>query len=279
MIEKKGSSAQVLERLMSSYGVATQKDLAAALDIPANNISGWTQRDRVPGNAIIKCALDTGSDLQWLVTGDVANANYTRLPRVPQGEALYKEISSNGGKPVLRRIMDAYGFTFQKQLCELLGISSATVSTWVRRNYFPGDIVLTCAIDTGVSLEWLATGRNEHKKNLGHEREAYALPRKDLVAGVLKDTGTWSIDLSFISQKINSPTMVVSKSSSWIVDMGVVSISNGRWLLGIDNKFDIYDVTVMPGKKINVINNGNGFICDIDEVQVTAKVILTIEYD
>lgn len=279
MIENKGSSAQVLERLMSSYGVATQKDLAAALDIPANNISGWTQRDRVPGNAIIKCALDTGSDLQWLVTGDVANANSTRLPRVPQGEALYKEISSNGGKPVLRRIMDAYGFTFQKQLCELLGISSATVSTWVRRNYFPGDIVVTCAIDTGVSLEWLATGRNEHNKNLGHEPEAYALPRKDLVAGVLKDTGTWSIDLSFISQKINSPTMVVSNSSSWIVDMGVVSISNGRWLLGIDNKFDIYDVTVMPGKKINVINNGNGFICDIDEVQVTAKVILTIEYD
>lgn len=279
MIEKKGSSAQVLERLMSSYGVATQKDLAAALDIPANNISGWTQRDRVPGNAIIKCALDTGSDLQWLVTGDVANANSTRLPRVPQGEALYKEISSNGGKPVLRRIMDAYGFTFQKQLCELLGISSATVSTWVRRNYFPGDIVVTCAIDTGVSLEWLATGLNEHKKNLGHEREAYALPRKDLVAGILKDTGTWSIDLSFISQKINSPTMVVSNSSSWIVDMGVVSISNGRWVLGIDNKFDIYDVTVMPGKKINVINNGNGFICDIDEVQVTAKVILTIEYD
>ncbi|KAA5924007.1 MULTISPECIES: phage repressor protein CI [unclassified Pantoea] len=279
MIEKKGSSAQVLERLMSSYGVATQKDLAAALDIPANNISGWTQRDRVPGNAIIKCALDTGSDLQWLVTGDVANANSTRLPKVPQGEALYKEISSNGGKPVLRRIMDAYGFTFQKQLCELLGISSATVSTWVRRNYFPGDIVVTCAIDTGVSLEWLATGRNENKKNLGHEREAYALPRKDLVAGILKDTGTWSIDLSFISQKINSPTMVVSNSSSWIVDVGVVSISNGRWLLGIDNKFDIYDVTVMPGKKINVINNGNGFICDIDEVQVTAKVILTIEYD
>ena len=75
MIEGKGGSAQILERLMSSYGVNTQKDLAAALDIPANNISGWTQRDRVPGNAIIKCALDTGADLHWLVTGKLANAN------------------------------------------------------------------------------------------------------------------------------------------------------------------------------------------------------------
>nr|WP_307864780.1 helix-turn-helix transcriptional regulator [Pantoea ananatis] len=69
MIVEKSGSAQILERLMSSYGVSTQKDLAAALAIPANNISGWTQRDSVPGNSIIKCALDTGADLQWLVTG------------------------------------------------------------------------------------------------------------------------------------------------------------------------------------------------------------------
>jgi len=42
MIEEKGESAQILERLMSSYGVNNQKDLAASLEIPANNISGWT---------------------------------------------------------------------------------------------------------------------------------------------------------------------------------------------------------------------------------------------
>lgn len=63
MIAEKGGSDQILERWMSSYGVSTQKDLAAALEIPANNISGWTQRDSVPGNSIIKCALDTGADL------------------------------------------------------------------------------------------------------------------------------------------------------------------------------------------------------------------------
>lgn len=49
---------------MYSYGINTQKDLAAALDIPLNNISGSTQKDSVPGNATIKCAIDTGADLR-----------------------------------------------------------------------------------------------------------------------------------------------------------------------------------------------------------------------
>ncbi|WP_234405960.1 helix-turn-helix transcriptional regulator [Pectobacterium brasiliense] len=48
--------------------------------------------------------------------------------------------------------MDAYGFTLEKQLCDLLGISSGTVSKWVRRDYFPGDVVVICALDTGVSF-------------------------------------------------------------------------------------------------------------------------------
>lgn len=67
----------------------------------------------------------------------------------------------NGGKTVLRRILDAYGFNMQKELGDLLGISSGTISTWVRRDFFPGDVVVTCALDTGVSLEWLATGKGQ----------------------------------------------------------------------------------------------------------------------
>ncbi|MCR1567009.1 phage repressor protein CI, partial [Mixta sp.] len=253
----KGGSVEILERLMSSYGVNTQKDLAASLDIPANNISGWTQRDSVPGNAIIKCALDTGADLQWLVTGELAKANLDSVPNNPKGKALYAEITSNGGKPVLRRIMDAYGFTLQKQLCELLGISSGTVSTWVRRNYFPGDVVVTCALDTGVSLQWLATGKGVQPGESAKESTATAIPRKNLTAGMLQDAGNWTVDLSFIPYTLGNPIFISSNTKSWIVDASVSGISNGRWLLGIDNKYDIYDVSLLPGKKINVTSNGS----------------------
>jgi len=276
MIVEKGGSAQILERLMSSYGVSTQKDLAAALAIPANNISGWTQRDSVPGNSIIKCALDTGADLQWLVTGELAKAKFENEPYAPKGEALYSEITSNGGKPVLRRIMDAYGFTLQKQLCDLLGISSGTVSTWVRRNYFPGDVVVTCAIDTGVSLLWLATGKGSHEGKSVKKSTAMAVPRKSLITGVLHDDGSWAVDLSFIPYALNEPVFISSNTGSWIVDKTISEISNGRWLLGIDNKYDVYDITLLPGRKISVMSKGTNFTCGADEVEIAGKVVLTM---
>lgn len=274
----KGGSVEILERLMSSYGVNTQKDLAAALHIPANNISGWTQRDSVPGNAIIKCALDTGADLQWLVTGELAKASFDGVSDTSKGEALYAEITSNGGKPVLRRIMDAYGFTLQKQLCELLGISSGTVSTWVRRNYFPGDVVVTCALDTGVPLQWLAMGKGTQPGEIAKENTATAIPRKNLMAGVLQEAGSWAGDLSFVPHDLVEPIFISSNSGAWIIDASVSSISNGRWLLGVDDKYDIYEVAMLPGRKISVSNKISNFICGVEEVSAAGKVVLTMEY-
>lgn len=274
-----GTALEIVERLSSAYGVTTQKALAECLGVPAANVSNWVQRDSVPGSAFVKCALDTGSDLHWLTSGKLANANLDTSPSIPKGEALYNEITSNGGKPVLRRIMDAYGFTLQKQLCELLGISSGTVSTWVRRNYFPGDVVVTCALDTGVSLEWLATGKGVQAGASAKENTATAIPRKNLMAGVLQEAGSWVGDLSFVPHDFVEPIFIASNSGAWIIDASVSSISNGRWLLGVDDKYDIYDVAMLPGRKISVSNKVSNFICGIEDVSAAGNVVLTMEYN
>jgi len=272
-----GANAQeVIERLLSAYGVTTQRALAEALNVPSNNVSAWSQRNSVPGSAIIKCVLDTGVDLQWLLNGKLANANLERTIELPSGEALLKEITSNGGKAVLRRIMDAYGFTLQKQLCDLLGISSGTVSTWVRRNYFPGDVVVTCALDTGASLEWLATGKGKHHKNCLKDLSGHEIPHKNLAAGVLIDSGTWLADFSFIKQPIIEPIFISGNVEAWIVDQSVKDISNGRWLIGIDDKYDIYDIALLPGRKLNVTGKGNNFTCGVEEIKAAGKVVLTL---
>ena len=281
MIDGKGDSAQVLERLMSSYGVNTQKDLATALNIPANNISGWTQRGSVPGNAIIKCALDTGADLHWLVRGELANAYPNVSKKSLSGDALYAEVMANGGKPVLRRILDAYGFTLQKQLCELLKISSGTVSTWVRRNYFPGDVVVTCALDTGVSLEWLATGKTKANKfdseKLPELAQIRKITKSKLIAGKLIENGFYYFDSSFISGEIINPAFIESVSKSWLVDLGQKNISNGRWVIDIDGNFDVYDIARVPGNKISIVGKSSGFECNVDEVTPLGVVIQTLE--
>lgn len=175
MSENKMSVQDVVDRIAASYSVSSQKALAEALDVPANNISSWIQRESVPYKAVVKCALDTGADLHWLVNGEFANANLVEKPQV-KGKALYEEILSAGGRPVLRRILDAYGFQMQKDLGDLLDISSGTISTWVRRDFFPGDVVVTCALDTGVSLKWLATGRERCTRHRLLRRTMLLLP-------------------------------------------------------------------------------------------------------
>lgn len=273
-----GTALEIVERLCSAYGVTTQKALAECIGVPAANVSNWVQRDSVPGSAFVKCALDTGSDLHWLTTGKLANASLKGRTISVQGKALYEEIMSNGGKPVLRRIMEAYGFTLQKQLCDLLDISSGTVSTWVRRGYFPGDVVVACALDTGVSLQWLATGKGLQHQDILISNNFY-IPRKKLISGILEDSGTWNIDLNFLPHKIIEPVFIVSSAISWIIDASVNEISNGRWLLGVDDKYDIYDVALLPGRKITVTSKASAFTCKADEVKVSGKVVLTMHDD
>lgn len=273
---EKAVGPEVLERMLSAYGFSMQKELAEHLGIAKSNVAGWVQRGQVPGNAIVQCALDTGADLNWLVTGELEKANLiSELPNI-SGKAVYDEVMANGGKPVLRRILDAYGFTLQKQLCELLDISSGTVSTWVRRNYFPGDVVVACALDTGVDLRWLATGKDSHVSKSAKESIAMAVPRKNLAAGVLHDAGSWAVDLSFIPYALNEPVFISSNIGSWIVDTTISEISNGRWLLGIDDKYDVYDITLLPGRKISVMSKGTNFTCGADEVKIAGKVVLTM---
>lgn len=119
----------VLERILSSYGFTMQKELGEKLGIAKSNVASWLQRGQIPGNVIVQCALDTGADVSWIVTGEFENSHLQTDAGILKGKPLYDQILSSGGKAVLCRMMDAYGFSTQKELGDLLGISTATIST------------------------------------------------------------------------------------------------------------------------------------------------------
>lgn len=281
MTSEKGSASRILERLLSSYGVTSQKALAECLDIPANNISGWIQRDRVPGNSIIKCALDTDADLRWLMTGEFENSNLDRKGTDLRGKRLYEQILASGGKAVLRRMLDAYGFSTQKELGDLLGIPTGTISTWIRRDFFPGDVVVTCALDTRVSLEWLATGKgsasvdNSVSTNNLLINDTVIIDKKRLVSGKLEGYEKFVLDKGFTPEGINwnKLCLVYSGKNSWLVDINATEISNGNWLLDIDGVLDIYTVSRRPGNKLRIVNSNEEFDCLVDEVKAQGLVI------
>lgn len=274
-------AADVLERILSAYGFTMQKELSDKLGIAKSNVASWLQRGQVPGNVLVQCALDTGADVQWLVTGKFANANITVTQEsvrgsLLHGQSLIRKMLESGGKPVLHRIMAAYGFKTQKELSEYLGISTGTISTWVRREFFPGDVVITCSLDTKVSLEWLAIGDGLKSTRMS---QLFTIPMKNLISGTLEDAGEWGADISFIAHKFQRPIFLKGKLGSWLADFGISDLSNGRWVLGINDKFDIYDIILLPGRRINVTNGGASFTCSISEVVVTGKIILTMCYN
>ncbi|QII37388.1 phage repressor protein CI [Rouxiella badensis] len=272
-------ASDVLERILSAYGFTMQKELSDRLGIAKSNVASWLQRGQVPGNVLVQCALDTGTDVNWLVTGELENASQNISQPETTGKALYDEIMSNGGKAVLRRIMDAYGFTLQKELCELLGISSGTVSTWVRREYFPGDVVVACALETGVSLRWIATGKGEAKTitSSSLEQASITLPKMRLESGRLKAIGSWSADPSMFNATSVSAAYVEGIKYSWLVDLSQTEIGNGRWIVIVDGSYDVYDVVRLPAGKIRLVNASIEFECSLTDIDVYGTVLFTFE--
>ncbi|WP_312605040.1 helix-turn-helix domain-containing protein [Kosakonia cowanii] len=278
MSENKMSVQDVVDRIAASYSVSSQKALAEALDVPANNISSWIQRESVPYKAVVKCALDTGADLHWLVNGEFANANLVEKPQV-KGKALYEEILSAGGRPVLRRILDAYGFQMQKDLGDLLDISSGTISTWVRRDFFPGDVVVTCALDTGVSLKWLATGQGEMypAPAAALNIAVITIPKFRHESGELKEAGVWTLDPSLAPAATDSLRFIDGLHAGWLVDTAAQKIGNGRWVIAIDDALDVFDVVRLPGGKVRLSNNAVDFECGVAEIEPFGVVLFTLE--
>ncbi|MCW2479155.1 phage repressor protein CI [Candidatus Symbiopectobacterium sp. NZEC135] len=274
------NASDVLDRILSAYGFTMQKDLSEKLGIAKSNVASWLQRGQVPGNVIVQCALDTGADVNWLVTGEFENSNLKIRDARLKGKALYDQILASGGKAVLRRMLDAYGFSTQKELSDLLGISTATISTWVRRDFFPGDVVVACALDTGVSLEWLATGKGT--ASLDHHTSAditdsIVIDKKMLLAGKLEGGMSCSIDKSFLPQNVNLEKLcyVQSGKNGWLVEMGESEISNGVWLLDIDGVLDVYSVSRRPGNKLRISGHDSEFDCATHEVQAKGLIIMT----
>lgn len=67
-------------------------------------------------------------------------------------------MQNRGGQKVIERILVAYGFTSRQAFCNHLGISQSTMANRYARDTFPADWVIICSIETGASIDWLASG-------------------------------------------------------------------------------------------------------------------------
>lgn len=61
---------EAIERLVEAYGFTTRQALADHLMVSKSTLANRYLRDTFPSDWIIRCALETGTSLAWLTTGN-----------------------------------------------------------------------------------------------------------------------------------------------------------------------------------------------------------------
>lgn len=178
-----------------------------------------------------------------------------------------------GGKAAIDRLIEAYGFTTRQQLCEQLGVTKSTLANRYLRDTFPADFVVQCALETGASIVWLATGNGPMFED--STSDMTSIKRHKLVDGKLYESNYYMFDKAFLPNNLQEPAAVLDGETVYIVDNSSKELSNGKWLIEVEGETSIKDLTRIPVGRVRVSGNGDSFECGADEIRVLAKVAMT----
>lgn len=179
-----------------------------------------------------------------------------------------------GGRAAIERMIDAYGCGTKTALADLLGISKGTLSNRFLRDTFPADYVIQCALETGASLQWLATGEGDMFSLA--QTENIKIPRLKLVNGSLLESNFYLFDKTLLPSGLKRPLAIISDNNIYISEAEIQEVSDGKWVINIDGKASIRDIYLLPGESVAVKNDKISFECPIKELVTVAKVRMTI---
>ncbi|HHE3435965.1 TPA: phage repressor protein CI, partial [Salmonella enterica] len=180
--------------------------------------------------------------------------------------SLIKAGNDSGGRDAINRLIKAYNFSSRQQLCEHLEVSKSTMANRYLRDSFPAEWVIQCALETGISLLWLATGQGDmyacenEERNLKNETSVTVRPLSKIVApsikhvelknGELQPSDEILLDSRLLDGDSSNSLFVKTATDSFVVDTSVKQVSNGFWLVDMDGVKSIVKIARVPGNKI-----------------------------
>ncbi|MDL5166676.1 phage repressor protein CI [Proteus faecis] len=185
----------------------------------------------------------------------------------------------NSGE-VLDRIIKAYGFTSKIMLAEHFNMGASGISGRYKRNNFPADMVVRCMYETGANLEWLAFGEG---KPFNHEKlDNLKISNFQLKNGQLIPSDHIMFDKVIFPNQSPLPSEPISiqdGDSYFIIDKKYNDVFDGKWLIEIDGKNSIRELTRMPMQRVRVSGVGMAFDCELADLTVIGRVVATITID
>ncbi|EOI6453551.1 phage repressor protein CI [Yersinia enterocolitica] len=187
--------------------------------------------------------------------------------------AIVNEKRLSGGIAAVERMMQAYNLKVQRELATYLGAGTGTISTWIKRDYFPGKEIVLCALETGVSLHWLATGEGEPREPVksGSQETAKSITRKNLEDGLLIDASPVLLDSELLSAQTIEPELISLSNQKryFLVERQFKYVADGLWLIEKAGVTSISNIARLPSDvwRINDVN------WPVSEVNILAKVV------
>lgn len=187
-------------------------------------------------------------------------------------------ISQNrGGKEVIGRILDAYGFTTRISLCNQLGVSQSTMANRYARDTFPADWVIVCHLETGASLIWLSTGTG-NKFVDGRDDKTVYLKHIDITNGNITTQKDIIADVSIIPDGLTSPFILTADKTTYLADSYEGELVDGFWFIEIDGITSVRELYRFPAGRVRIENGKASFECSVSEIKVLGKVISKTEF-
>lgn len=183
----------------------------------------------------------------------------------------------SGGREAIERLLEAYGFKNRQALCNHLGVSQSTMANRYMRDNFPADWILTCSLDTGASLLWLATGQGEMNETVKATNNT-VLNRKKITNGILSDAEPVTYDSKLLPDLLTSPFVINYDKKVFIADAYEGEVTDGIWLIEMDGLASVRELNRFPGGRIRVENGKASFECKAEDIKVLGKIIARTEY-
>ncbi|WP_034911882.1 phage repressor protein CI [Erwinia sp. 9145] len=173
---------------------------------------------------------------------------------------------------LLNRICEVYGFTQKIQLANHFNIAASSLQNRYKRGNMSYDFAVHCALETGVNIQWLMTG-------LGEKRSGSEIPKSESLNisvfifddGALKKESSLAIDAHFFSKPPGEGIAVRTEGRLHFVDK-TLSLTDGLWLVEIENTVSLRELTVLPGKKLHVTGGKVPFECAVSDIQLLGRV-------
>lgn len=181
-----------------------------------------------------------------------------------------------GGKAVIDRLQKAYGFSKRKDFGEYLGISPNTFSSWVKRDFFPADLVIRCVKETGARLDYVAYGEEPIFDDLSDVKYFH---RVRLESGKLFEMTPTAFTLPHLPHDTDPEKTLcaLEENRTYFVNTDYGNLIDGDYMVAVENSKLIRYLTVLPGGKVRLDGGKFSFEAAVSDIEIVGRVILKME--